>query len=434
MEDPTNNYSSQTPPSGGQGALSLSPLLLFFICYVGGSIALGDFYAIPIIVAFVVTCLYALFIFRNDTFHNRVMSFARGAGNENIMYMVLIFILAGGFASLAKSIGAIDATVNLCLYFLPESLLLPGLFLATCLVSMSIGTSVGAIVALVPLAAGLATQTGNCVALYTACIVGGAFFGDNLSFISDTTIVATRTQGIAMHEKFKANLKIALPAALIALIIYVVMGIGSAASHNVEAPDFIRVLPYIVVLVTAVCGINVIIVLTIGIILCIALAIGLDGTAFNTVLQSIDGGVKGMSELIIVTLLAGGLMELIRINGGIDLLMNAIKQRVSSRRGAELSIGALVVAADFCTANNTIAILTVSSLAKEIAEKFNIPARRVASLLDTWSCIAQSIIPYGAQLLFASGLANIAPTEIVSHLVYPYILAVITLGFSVIKK
>ncbi len=434
MEDPTNNYSSQTPPSGGRGAWALSPLLLFFICYVGGSIALGDFYAIPIIVAFVVTCLYALFIFRNDTFHNRVMSFARGAGNENIMYMVLIFILAGGFASLAKSIGAIDATVNLCLYFLPESLLLPGLFIATCLVSMSIGTSVGAIVALVPLAAGLATQTGNCVALYTACIVGGAFFGDNLSFISDTTIVATRTQGIAMHEKFKANLKIALPAALIALIIYVVMGIGSAASHNVESPDFIRVLPYIVVLVTAVCGINVIIVLTIGIILCIALAIGLDGTAFNTVLQSIDGGVKGMSELIIVTLLAGGLMELIRINGGIDLLMNAIKQRVFSRRGAELSIGALVVAADFCTANNTIAILTVSSLAKEIAEKFKIPARRVASLLDTWSCIAQSIIPYGAQLLFASGLAQIAPTEIVSHLVYPYILAVITLGFSMMKK
>jgi len=433
MEE-TTNHSSQTPPSGGRGAWALSPLLLFFICYVGGSIALGDFYAIPIIVAFVVTCLYALFIFRNDTFHNRVMSFARGAGNENIMYMVLIFILAGGFASLAKSIGAIDATVNLCLYFLPESLLLPGLFLATCLVSMSIGTSVGAIVALVPLAAGLATQTGNCVALYTACIVGGAFFGDNLSFISDTTIVATRTQGIAMHEKFKANLKIALPAALIALIIYVVMGIGSAASHNVESPDFIRVLPYIVVLVTAVCGINVIIVLTIGIILCIALAIGLDGTAFNTVLQSIDGGVKGMSELIIVTLLAGGLMELIRINGGIDLLMNAIKQRVFSRRGAELSIGALVVAADFCTANNTIAILTVSSLAKEIAEKFKIPARRVASLLDTWSCIAQSIIPYGAQLLFASGLAQIAPTEIVSHLVYPYILAVITLGFSVMKK
>lgn len=443
MEETTNNNRSQTPPLGGRGAttppsggqgavLALSPLLLFFICYVGGSIALGDFYAIPIIVAFVVTCLYALFIFRNDSFNNRVLAFGRGAGNENIMYMVLIFILAGGFASLAKSIGAVDATVNMCLYFLPTALLLPGLFLATCLVSMSIGTSVGSIAALVPLAAGLADQTGNSVALYTACIVGGAFFGDNLSFISDTTIVATRTQGIAMHEKFKANIRIVLPAALIAMIVYVVIGLGSNVSHSVDSPDFIRVLPYIVVLVTAICGINVIIVLAIGILLCTILAICLDGAAFTTIMQSIDGGVKGMSELIIVTLLAGGLMELIRINGGIDVLMNAIKSRVTKRRGAELSIGALVVAADICTANNTIAILTVSSLAKEISQRFNIPARRVASLLDTWSCVAQSVIPYGAQLLIASGLASIAPTEIISHLVYPYILAVITLGVSVI--
>lgn len=443
MEETTNNRSqtpplggrgATTPPSGGQGAaFALSPLILFFICYVGGSIALHDFYAIPIIVAFVVTCLYALFIFRNDTFNNRVMAFGRGAGNENIMYMVLIFILAGGFASLAKSIGAVDATVNMCLYFLPTALLLPGLFLATCLVSMSIGTSVGSIAALVPLAAGLADQTGNSVALYTACIVGGAFFGDNLSFISDTTIVATRTQGIAMHEKFKANIRIVLPAALIAMIVYVVIGLGSNVSHSVDSPDFIRVLPYIVVLVTAICGINVIIVLAIGIILCTILSLCLDGAAFTTIMQSIDGGVKGMSELIIVTLLAGGLMELIRINGGIDILMNAIKSRVTKRRGAELSIGALVVAADVCTANNTIAILTVSSLAKEISQRFNIPARRVASLLDTWSCVAQSVIPYGAQLLIASGLASIAPTEIISHLVYPYILAVITLGVSVVK-
>lgn len=414
------------------GALALSPLLLFFLCYVGGSIALGDFYAIPIIVAFVATSLYALFIFRNDTFHNRVMAFGRGAGNENIMYMVLIFILAGGFASLAKSIGAIDATVNLCLSCLPSSLLLPGLFIATCLISMSIGTSVGSIAALVPLAAGLAAQTGNSVALYTACIVGGAFFGDNLSFISDTTIVATRTQGIAMHEKFRANIKIALPAAIITMIIYVVMGIGSNANYEVSNAELLRVLPYLVVLATAIAGINVIIVLTIGIIICAAIAL-FDGMAFNTILQSIDGGVKGMSELIIVTLLAGGLMELIRINGGIEVLMNSIKKRVTKRRGAELSIGALVLGADFCTANNTIAILTVSSLAKEIAERFNIPARRVASLLDTWSCIAQSVIPYGAQLLIASGLAAIAPTEIISHLIYPYILAVITLGTSLFK-
>jgi len=413
---------------------AFSPLLFFFVAYVGGSILLHDFYAIPIIVAFVAASLYALFVFRTKPFNNIVMAFARGAGNENIMYMILIFILAGAFASLAKSIGAIDATVNLCLYFLPTSLLLPGLFIATCLVSMSIGTSVGSIVAMVPLAAGLATQTGNSVALYTACIVGGAFFGDNLSFISDTTIVATRTQGIAMHEKFKANLRIVLPAALIAMVIYAVIGFGSSATHSVDAPDIVRVLPYLVVLVTAICGFNVIVVLAIGLLLCSALALGLYSLTITSVMQSVDSGVKAMCELIVVTMLAGGLMEMVCINGGIDSLMNKISRRIKNRQGAELSIGALVVLADFCTANNTIAILTVSSIAKQIAERFGIAPQRVASLLDTWSCFAQSLIPYGAQLLIASGLAGIAPTQIIQFLFYPFVLALVTLGSSLVKK
>ncbi len=413
---------------------AFSPLLFFFVAYVGGSILLHDFYAIPIIVAFVAASLYALFVFRTKPFNNIVMEFAHGAGNENIMYMILIFILAGAFASLAKSIGAIDATVNLCLYFLPTSLLLPGLFIATCLVSMSIGTSVGSIVAMVPLAAGLATQTGNSVALYTACIVGGAFFGDNLSFISDTTIVATRTQGIAMHEKFKANLRIVLPAALIAMVIYAVIGFGSSATHSVDAPDIVRVLPYLVVLVTAICGFNVIVVLAIGLLLCSALALGLYSLTITSVMQSVDSGVKAMCELIVVTMLAGGLMEMVRINGGIDSLMNKISRRIKNRQGAELSIGALVILADFCTANNTIAILTVSSIAKQIAERFGIAPQRVASLLDTWSCFAQSLIPYGAQLLIASGLAGIAPTQIIQFLFYPFVLALVTLGSSLVKK
>lgn len=413
---------------------AFSPLLFFFVAYVGGSILLHDFYAIPIIVAFVAASLYALFAFRTKPFNNTVMAFARGAGNENIMYMILIFILAGALASLAKSIGAIDATVNLCLYFLPTSLLLPGLFLATCLVSMSIGTSVGSIVALVPLAVGLATQTGNSVALYTACIVGGAFFGDNLSFISDTTIVATRTQGIAMHEKFKANLRIVLPAALVAMVVYVAIGCGSSANHTVDAPDVVRVLPYLVVLVTAICGFNVIVVLAIGLLLCTALAVGVYSLPFTNVMQAIDDGVKAMCELIVVTMLAGGLMEMVRINGGMDSLMNIISRRISRRRDAELSIGALVVVSDFCTANNTIAILTVSSVAKQIAERFGIPPQRVASLLDTWSCFAQSVIPYGAQLLIASGLAGIAPTQIMQFLVYPFVLALVTLISSFVSS
>lgn len=413
---------------------ALSPLLLFFAAYVGGSIALGDFYAIPIVVAFIATSLYALFIFRGETFSDRVMTFARGAGSENIMFMILTFALSGAFASLAKSIGSVDATINLCLHLLPTNLLLPGLFVATCLISMSIGTSVGSIVALVPLAAGLASSASGSVPLYVACIVGGAFFGDNLSFISDTTIAATRTQGIAMKEKFRANIRVALPAALIAFLIYVIIGWNTSSSATSDAPDIMRVLPYLAVLTMAVCGLDVIIVLTIGILLCIAIAMGIDGTTLPTVLSSIDGGVKTMSELILVTMLAGGLMELVRRQGGLDLLMRALTRCVHTRRTAELSIGAMTILADICTANNTIAILTVSDVAREIGDRYGVAPRRVASLLDTWSCFAQSLIPYGAQLLLAAGLAQIAPTEIICWLFYPFLLAIVTFLTTLLSK
>ncbi|MCF0203296.1 MAG: Na+/H+ antiporter NhaC family protein [Bacteroidaceae bacterium] len=388
---------------------------------------MGDFYAIPITVAFVLTCLYALFVLRKGSFSERLMQFARGAGNENIMYMILIFILAGAFASLAKGIGAIDATVELCLHFLPPSCLLPGLFLAACLVSISIGTSVGTIVALVPLAAGLATQTGSSVALYTACIVGGAFFGDNLSFISDTTIVATRSQGIDMQEKFLANIRIALPAAILSLAIYTIIGYGSAAGQDVAMPDLVLIIPYVVVLVTAAFGMNVIMVLTLGVALSVSIAAFYQSMTLAEMLKSMNEGIGGMSELIIVTMLAGGIMELVRINGGIDYLIGIINRHVRNRRWAEISIGFMTLAADFCTANNTIAILTVSPLAKDIATRFGIHPRRTASLMDTWSCFAQSVIPYGAQILMAAGLASIAPTQIIPNLIYPYILIVITI-------
>jgi len=404
---------------------ALSPLLLFFVVYVGASIALGDFYAIPIIVAFLLSSLFAIIIFNKKNLNETIMKFAHGAGNENVIYMIFIFVLAGAFASLAKNIGAVDATVNLCLYFLPENLILPGLFLATCLVSMSIGTSVGSIVALVPIAAAMATQTGNNIALYTASIVGGAFFGDNLSFISDTTIVATRSLGIAMHQKFRANILIALPSAIISIIIYTFIGVSDNVQYNVELPNISLVLPYIAVIVLAILGINVIIVLLIGVLLCVG--VGFFTSGISDVLQVINSGIIGMSELIIVTILAAGLMELIKINGGIDTIVNFVSKRIKNKLGAEISIGALVLSADFCTANNTIAILSVANIAKDISNKFGIKPQRVASLLDTWSCFAQSIIPYGAQLLLASSLANIAPTQIIGFLFYPFVLAIFTL-------
>ena len=413
---------------------ALSPIILFLATYLGGSILLKDFYALPIIIAFLIASLYSIFFLKKGSLEDRLSTFSKGAGHQNIMYMVLIFIMAGAFASFAKSIGAIDATVNMCLSVLPSSFLLPALFIAACLVSMSIGTSVGTIVALAPIASGVAAQTGASIPLYTACIVGGAFFGDNLSFISDTTIMATRTQGIAMQDKFKANFRIALPAALVTVVIYTLLGAGSQAVYEAGSVNYLLVLPYLVVLLTAVWGVNVILVLTIGILVCLLLGFTVSKLPFTEMLAAMNAGVTNMSELIVVTMLAGGLMALVQNDGGIDFLMNHLKKGIKGRRGAEASIALMTLTADFCTANNTIAILTVSDLAKQISSEYGIPAKRTASLLDTWSCIAQALIPYGAQLLIAASLVAISPAQIIPYLFYPFVLAAICFGSILFRK
>jgi Na+/H+ antiporter NhaC len=355
----------------------------------------------------------------------RIAIFSRGAGDENMMLMVWIFILAGAFAQSAKQMGAIDATVNLTLRMLPESMLLPGLFLAACFISLSVGTSVGTVVALTPVAVGIAEQTGGTLPLIVAIVVGGAFFGDNLSFISDTTIVATQTQGCRMNDKFKANIYIAAPAAIIALIIYIILG------RNVEVPsqmpllEWYKVIPYVAVLVLALAGVNVLGVLAIGILL--AGGIGMCCSSFNAMewMNAMGEGILGMSELIIVTLLAGGMLALIRHNGGIDYLIRLLTRRISGVRGAKFTIALLVILADLCTANNTIALITVGPMARDIADRYGVDHRVSASLLDTFSCFAQGLIPYGAQLLMAAGLAAITPFDIIGYLYYPIILGVI---------
>ena len=377
----------------------------------------------PITVAFTVASIYAVAITRGIKLEERIRQYSRGASDPNILLMIWIFVLAGAFATGAKSMGAIDATVNLILSLLPSSLLLPGLFIAACFISLSIGTSVGTVIALVPIALGLGESLGLSNAYVAAVVTGGAFFGDNLSFISDTTIAATRTQGCSMKDKFRANIAIVLPAAIIALVLYFVVGLElPAVRPSGEAGSFLLTLPYLLVLVAAVAGMNVLGVLTLGIIACGAVGLGTGTLPAWDWIAALGSGITGMGELIIVTLMAGGMLELIRYNGGIDYLLKHLTRGISGKRGAELTIAILVSVANLCTANNTIAILTTGKVSREITKQYGLDPRKTASILDTFSCFVQGLIPYGAQLLLASKLAGVSPMDIVPNLYYPFIM------------
>lgn len=411
-----------------KGLLSLSPIFVFLILYLVVSLLIGDFYKMPLSVAFICASIWAIIIYNGKPLSDRIETFSKAAGSSNIIYMIWIFILAGAFAAVAKEIGAIDATVAVTMKFLPYELFLPGLFLAACFISMSIGTSVGTVVALVPLAVELAGNGSGNVALFTAAVLGGAFFGDNLSFISDTTIAATRTQGVAMNAKFKANVKIVLPAAVMTLIVYTIVGV------NCTAPDVsgdirpILLIPYLLVIGLAVAGINVTVVLVSGIISAILIATLSEGHALLDLASYMGQGVDSMGDLIIVTMLSAGMLGVIKATGGIDFLLEKMTRRITGKRGAMISIAALVGMVNICTANNTVAILTVGSLSKKIADYYHISGDRTASLLDTCSCIMQCLLPYGAQTLLAVGLAGISPGEPWPYLYYPWALAAVVGG------
>lgn len=417
---------SSTPKRPG-GWWALSPLMVFLALYLVTSIVMNDFYKVPITVAFVVASCYGVLITRGLKAEERINLFSAGAGHKNILLMVWIFILAGAFAEGAKEMGAIDAAVNLTLHILPGRLLLAGIFVASCFISLSIGTSVGTIVALAPVAIGLAERTGIDLPFMLGIVVGGAFFGDNLSFISDTTIAATRTQGCRMRDKFKVNSLIVVPAALVVLGIYVVQGLTVEAAGEAGTIEWVKVVPYLLVLGTAVAGVNVMLVLLLGIaatgiigMYTAAAGEGMAAEALFDWLGAMGAGIIGMGELIIITLLAGGMLETIRYNGGIDFIIGRLTRHVKGKRGAELSIAALVSVANLCTANNTIAIITTGPIARGIAERYGLDGRKVASVLDTFSCFVQGIIPYGAQLLLAAGLAGVSPLSIVGYLYYPF--------------
>ena len=418
------NLNKLTPIVNKPNGTALMPLAVFLCLYLVTSIIVNDFYKVPITVAFLVASIYAVATTKGLSLNDRILQYSTGAANKNIMMMIWIFILAGAFAQSAKAMGAIDATVNLTLHLLPDSLLLAGVFLASCFISLSIGTSVGTIVALTPVAVGIAAKTDVGIPFMTALVIGGAFFGDNLSFISDTTIAATRTQGCQMRDKFRMNMLIAMPAAILVFAYYIFYG------NNVEtiAPtadiEWGKVIPYIIVLVTAIAGVNVMLVLLLGI-----LSTGIIGMAYGAFdffgwFGSMGQGITGMGELIIITLMAGGMLELIRFNGGVDYILHKLTKKVSGKRGAEFSIAALVSLANMCTANNTIAIITVGPLASDIAEEYKIDKRRSASILDIFSCVIQGIIPYGAQMLIAAELASVSPLNIMEYLYYPIVLCI----------
>ena len=474
-----------------KGLLALTPILVFLGVYLVTSILIKDFYKVPVASAFLLASVYAVLISKGSL-GERIGIFSEGAGNSKVLLMVWIFILAGAFAQTAKDIGSIDATVNLTLRVIPGSMLFAGLFFTACFISMSVGTSVGTIVALVPIATGIAHEAGFSEAFLAAIIVGGAFFGDNLSFISDTTIAATKALDCAMKDKFKANIRIVAPAVLVVFVIYIVKGIGVDVAVEPGAAEPLKLLPYLLVLVLALAGMDVLLILSLGIFVNLIIGLVTGSLGWVEWLSSVGEGIGGMGSLIIVTLLAGGMMTLIRAGGGLEWIVTSLTRRLApssstasglasssqvssveaspvtsgdsspvtsgdsssvtssdsspvipggispvipseakesftrrQRRGAELSIAALVSLANLCTANNTIAIITVGGIAKDVADRFGLDRRRVASILDTFSCFVQGLIPYGAQLLMASGLAGIGAATIIRYLYYPFALGLV---------
>lgn len=429
--------------SNKKGLLALSPLFLLIVLIVAFTVYSVDASHkdtnLSLTVAFMISSIYAIAISGGMPIKSRVDTYSKGAGANNLMLMLWIYVLAGSFAASAKAMGSVDATVNLALSILPASMILPGLFLAACFISVSIGTSVGTVVALVPIAAGLAHSMDVNIGMMTAIIVGGAYFGDNLSFISDTTVVATQTQNCKMSDKFRVNSLIVVPAAVIVLAIYAVMGIGLQAPTDIPEVEYVKVLPYLVVLVTAVAGMNVMAVLTMGTLLCgvIGISCQLLGATGGYDLfgwfSAMGNGIIGMGELVIIAMMAGGMLEIIRENGGINYIIDKMTAHISNKRGAELSIAALVSMVNVCTANNTVAILTVGNIAKKIGDKFGVDNRKAASILDTFSCTVQGLIPYGVQMLLAAGLANLSPMDILPYLYYPLAIGIAAL-FSILFR
>lgn len=416
-----------------RGIVTLSPIFVLLATYLIGALLAGDFYRVPISVAFIVSAIYGMILLKGHNLQERIGIFSRGAANPDIMYMIWIFCLAGIFASTAKAMGAVDTTVALTLQAIPSNFLPAGIFIAACFISMAIGTSVGTIVALTPVVTTMAPQIGCSTAWLVAIVVGGAFFGDNLSFISDTTIAATQSQGCKMKDKFRTNFAIVLPAAIVTLCLYLFGNQTTEYIATNSAIEWFKAMPYLLVIVLALWGVNVLMVLIIGTISTAFIGLTSGSLAPLSIFISAGEGLNSMCELILVTLLAGGVMAIVKELGGFSFLIEQLTKNIRSRRTAEFVIATLTALTNFCTANNTIAILTVGPIARDLSAKYAIPARKSASLMDTASCIVQGYLPYGAQLLMAAGLAAISPVEIIPHLYYPFLIGCMVIVSIIFK-
>lgn len=417
------------------GLLALLPIFVFLALFIIVGVVTGDFYQMPALVGFIIALIVAFVQNPKVKFNEKLSIMAKSAGDENVIIMCMVFILAGAFSGSITAIGGDINAVNLGLSILPSSVAVVGLFLTSCFISISMGTSVGTITALIPIAVGVSDVTGYGMALCVGAVASGAMFGDNLSIISDTTIAASRTQGCDMKNKFRENFKIVLPAAIITAIIFFVLTLN-AGSVELELTEFeiLRVMPYIVVLICALLGMNVFVVLILGTILSLLVGLLAGDFGFFDIFTIMNSGIVPMFEITVISLTVAGILGLVKANGGIDYILRVIKTRVKSKRGAQLGIAGLSVAMDMSTANNTVAIVMAGGMAKEISEEFNIEPKRTASILDIFTSVTQGLIPYGAQLLTAASLALITPFEIIPYMFYSVLMAVSAILFIIFQK
>ena len=416
-------------------ASALLPIGVFLIIFLGFGIITGDFYAMPAIVAFIIALAVALIQNRKNPFDKKLEIIAKGVGDTNIVTMCLIFLCAGAFSGSVTAAGGVESTVNLGLSVLPPHFTVPGLFIIACFISVSMGTSMGTIAALAPIAMGISEKAGFPVALCISAVICGAMFGDNLSMISDTTIAAVKTQGCDMKDKFKENFLIVLPAAIITVLLFFLLTLGGEFNISGDLSyNLFKVIPYILVLVGALVGLNVFIVLIGGTVVSVIVGVATGSIAADKIFTSIGDGVMGMYDITVISVIVACILALVRENGGIDFVLNVIRRRIRTKKGAEFGIAGLSLLVDCCTANNTVAIVIAGPIAKHISDDFDISPRRTASLLDIFSSVGQGIIPYGAQLLSAATLTALTPFEIMPYLFYPVLMGVSALCFIAFKR
>lgn len=416
-------------------ALALLPIGVFLVIFLGAGILFNDFYAMPAIVAFLIALFVAFLQNRKVSFDEKVRIIASGLGEENIITMCLIFLCAGGFSGAVTAAGGVDSTVALGLSLIPAKFVIAGLFVIACFISVSMGTSMGTIAALAPIAVGISEATEFSMAVCVAAVVCGAMFGDNLSMISDTTIAAVKTQGCEMKDKFKANFLIVLPAAVLTVIYFwfVTRGVNYNVPENLDY-HILEVVPYIVVLVGALIGINVFIVLLSGTVISLVVGVAAGNIALSEMFTVVGDGVVSMYDITVISIIVACIVSLVRANGGIQFILNMIRKRIHGQRGAQAGIAALALAVDLCTANNTVAIVMSGPIAKEISDEFHVDSKRSASLLDMFTSVGQGLIPYGAQLLSAATLTGLTPFDMMPHLVYPILMAVCGIAAIIIGK